>query len=510
MIKTGSKKGLVAMVAVLAAVGLALAGCSGSTPSTKTLTLANSAGMQSFDTTEADDGLLIQYYQPVFDSLLRKDPAGEIVPFLATEYTYNDDFTELTLNLRTDVKFTDGEVFNADAAVANLQHQIEGKGPNAGRVMSIDSVTADGDSTVVIKLKTPDPGLLDSLATGVGMMASPKSLTAADVKTNPVGSGPYTLDTKETVAGDTYVYVANPNYWSKDLQKFSSITIKTMTDMVPRLNALKSGQVQGAPLDIGQYTEAKSVSGLTLQQKMDDWGGIQLIDRTGAVVPALGELKVRQAINYAIDQEGLISAFRTPETAEPTYQLFAEGTPAYVKELDTAYKYDVAKAKQLMSEAGYADGFEVTVPDMSGNFGADLYATVIEQLAEIGIKVNLETGLAFPDMIGKIMGGSYGMLISGGPIGTDWYQASNYYGPGFFNPLHTADDTTTSLLQTIATTTGDEQKKAYQELNTYVVENAWMAPYFRDATLYGNTADITVTTQFANIVPYIWSYSPAS
>lgn len=509
MQKARLTKGLVGLVTIAVAVALSVTGCASPTP-TKTLTIANSAGLQSFDTTEADDGLLIQYYQPVFDALLRKDPTGKIIPFLATEYSYDSALTTLTLKLRTDVTFSDGAKFDADAAVANIEHQLAGKGPNASRVASIASVKASDASTLVITLKAPDPGMLDSLATGVGMMASPASLTAADVKTNPIGSGPYTLDTKATVPGDTYVYVANPKYWAKDLQKFAGITIKTMTDIVPRLNALKSGQVQGAPLDLGQYNEAKAVSGLNLQVKMDDWAGIQLIDRTGKVVPALGNVKVRQAINYALDQKGLIEAFRPNGTGQQTYQLYSPDGAAYVKELDSAYSYDVAKAKALMAEAGFANGFELTVPDMSGNFGKDFYATIIEELAAIGIKVKLETGLAFPDMIKKIMGGSYGMLIAGGPIGTDWYDSFNYWGPGFFNALHTEDATVTKLLGTISTTTGDAQKKAYQELNTYVVQNAWMAPAFRDGTLYANAADITVTVQYANIVPYIYNYSPAN
>ena len=501
-------KGLAGLVSAAIAVALSVSAVPASAAPTKSLTIANSAGMQSWDTTEADTGLLIQYYQPVFDSLIRQKPDGSFAPFLATKFTYNDEMTQLTLKLRTDVKFTDGTKFNATVAKANLDHQLAGHGPNSGRVGAIDSVVAKDSSTLVINLKTQDPGLLDVLSTSVGMMASPTSLKSATLKTKPVGSGPYILDLSKSVAGSTYVYKLNPNYWNKPIQKFKSITIKTMTDMVPRMNALKSGQVQGAPLDIGQLAEAKTVKGLKLQTKMDDFGGIQLIDRDGKVVKALGDLRVRQAINYAMDQKSLIAAFRPNGTGQESNQIFSKSGKAYVASLDKAYSYDLAKAKSLMAAAGYADGFTVTVPDMSGNFGADLYAAVIEMLGAIKIKVNLEKGLAFPDMIGNIMGGKYGMLIAGGPINSDWFQAANFYGPGFFNPLHSSDPKIDAYLNVIASTDGAAQAAAYKALNRYVVSQAWFALFFRDSSLYANTSAIKVQVQYANIVPFIYNYSP--
>ena len=92
--------------------------------------------------------------------IVRPMPDGSIAPFLATEYTYNADMTELTLKLRTDVKFTDGAKFDAEAAKANLEHQLQGKGPNSGRVGSIDSVTASDASTLAFGRITSEFGLM--------------------------------------------------------------------------------------------------------------------------------------------------------------------------------------------------------------------------------------------------------------------------------------------------------------------------------------------------------------
>ena len=316
-------RGRLAALTLAAAVGVALAGCSaGGTDSADaptTLTIANSAELPSFDPAQAADGLLVTDFQPVFDTLLRKVPDGSIEANLATEWLYNDNLTELTLTLRDDVTFTDGSEFTADVAIANIQHQIDAKGVNASAVASIEGLSAPDATALVIDLSLPDPGLIDALAVSVGVMASEKSLTAEDVATNPVGSGPYVLDLDNTVSGDTYTYTANPDYWNPDIVEFDVIVIKTMTDATARLNAVKSGQVQGTPLDLTQVEDAEG-SGLNVQAARDDWLGLMVFDRAGAIVPALGDPQVREAISYAIDRQAIVDAFRA-DHGESTTQL---------------------------------------------------------------------------------------------------------------------------------------------------------------------------------------------
>lgn len=508
------------MFALMLAAVLAVAGCSssssassessggGSAGLSQTLTIANSGELTSFDPANVVDGLLVQYFQPVFDTLMRKDPDGTIVPMLATAWTYNDDLTELTLTLRDDVTFSDGTKFDADAAVANLQHQKDTQGPNSSSIASVDTITATDPTTVVLALSTPDPGLLEVLATTIGIMASPNSLTSADVATNPVGSGPYTLVKDETVAGDTYTYQANPNYWDKDLVKYDTIVIKTMTDATARINAIKSGQVQGAPLDLTQNDEAVA-AGLTVQASRDDWSGLMIYDRAGTIVPALGDQRVRQAIAYAIDSDALIAAFRAGH-AEATDQIFNTESGAYLADLDDAFPYDVDKAKQLMAQAGYGDGFTVTIPDLSSLFGSELFAAVQQQLAAIGITVQLDS-LPIPELVQRSLSGQYAMALTGGGMGTDWNTVNSFFLPSsLFNPLHSTDPTLDGLIETIRTTTGDEQKKAYQELNAFIVDQQWATPFYRDDQIYATTDDVQVDLQFGNIVPYIYNYSPTS
>jgi len=472
------------------------------------LTIANSGELVSFDTAQAADGLLIQYYQPVFDSLLRRAPDGTVEANLATDWTYSEDFTELTLTLRDDVTFTDGSAFTAEVAVANIQHQIDANGVNASAVATIEGLSAPNDTTLVIDLTTPDPGLVDALAVTVGLMASADSLSADDFETNPIGSGPYLLDSDDTVAGDTYTYTANPDYWNPDAVKFDEIVIKTITDATARLNAVKSGQVQGTPLDLTQFDDAES-SGLVVQASRDDWLGLMIFDRDGSIVPAFADDRVRQAISYAIDRQAIVAAFRAGH-GEPTTQVFNEDSAAFVAELDDEFPYDVDTAKALLAEAGYGDGFAITLPDFGEIYGSEIFAVVTEQLAAIGITVELET-LPIPDLVQRTLTGQYAIGLTGGGLGTDWNTINSYFlENSLFNPFHSTDAQLDGYIDAIRTSQGDEQAASYQELNRFIVTEGWATPFFRGDQVYASTDDVEIELQFGNIVPYISNFSPAA
>ena len=137
------------------------------------------------------------YGQAVYDTLLRPTPDGTVGPSLATEWKYNDDKTVLTMTLRSDVNFTDGTEFNADAAAQNLIRFRDGNSPNKSYLAALKDAKAIDATHLEITLNASDPALLVYLTQNAGMQESPKAFTAPDIKTNPVGSGPYILDTGE-------------------------------------------------------------------------------------------------------------------------------------------------------------------------------------------------------------------------------------------------------------------------------------------------------------------------
>jgi peptide/nickel transport system substrate-binding protein len=190
------------------------------------------------------------YGQAVYDTLLKEDPSGELIPSLATEWAYNDDNTVLTLTLRDDVKFTDGTPFNADAAAQNLIRFRDGTSPNKSFLGALGDAKAIDETTVELTLTAPDPALLHYLSQNAGMQASPASFGAADAKTNPIGSGPYILDTDKTVIGTSYEYTKNPDYWDPENVHYDNLSLKVYAD--------STGQRRQA---VGQHQQRRGRSG---------------------------------------------------------------------------------------------------------------------------------------------------------------------------------------------------------------------------------------------------------
>ena len=168
-----------------------------------TLTLGAIIAPTTFDPAGSEWGNRSPFYQAVYDTLLLATPAGTIEPWLATEWAYNDDNTVLTLTLRDDVTFTDGSTLTGDVVVKNLQRFKDGTSPDAGYFAGVSSFEAPDDTTVVITLSAPDPAMLNYLTRDPGLVGAEASLDSADIATNPVGSGPYVLDTAATVTGTT-------------------------------------------------------------------------------------------------------------------------------------------------------------------------------------------------------------------------------------------------------------------------------------------------------------------
>ena len=130
------------------------------------------------------------------------------------------------MTLRNDVTFTDGTKFNADAAAKNLIRFRDGNSPNKSFLANLKDAKAVDDTHLELTLTQADPGLLNYLTQNAGMMESPGAFTKPDIKTNPVGSGPYILDTGATVVGNTYTFNKNPNYWDKSSQHYEKLVLK--------------------------------------------------------------------------------------------------------------------------------------------------------------------------------------------------------------------------------------------------------------------------------------------
>ncbi|SKA94459.1 peptide/nickel transport system substrate-binding protein [Agreia bicolorata] len=508
------KRSILGLGALVVAASLMLAGCSAGSPASTdsatstggTLTLGSAFDATSWDTADAEFGNRLQYMQPVYDSLLHIDSKLEITPWLASAFSYNEDNTRLTLTLRDDVTFTDGTAFDADAVKANLEHFAKGTGQNSITLALLSSVEVTSPTEVVLVLSAPDPALLRNLALVSGMMASPAQLDTGSLKTTPVGSGPYVLDAAATVTGSQYTYKRNADYWNAEAFPYDSIVIKPLSDLTARLNALKAGEIDAASADAKSMAEAQA-SGLTVGKMLGDWQGLFIVDRAGAKVPALADERVRQALNYAIDGDAILKSIRLGE-GESTTQIFNPSSQAYDASLDDAYPYDPKKAKELLAEAGYADGFDLVIPDVAGF--SDLTTITVQSLKDIGIRVTTEP-VSADQSISKLISGEYPVFIFSWGSSNAWQDTIKLLTPTApWNMLKDQDPELDTLISAAQTATGDDADAAFQKLSAYVVDQAWFAPWYVQNNIYLSSAKTTVTMQPQNVVPYIWNYAPAS
>jgi peptide/nickel transport system substrate-binding protein len=499
------------VMAVLTAAALALTACggggagnAGGGAAATTLTLASVQDLKTFDPTDAHIGHRMPLYQAVYDTLIRRAPDGKLEPMLATEWTYNADQTVLTLKLRTDVTFSDGSKFDAAAAKANLDHFKEANGQDAYMAASLKSVDVVDPSTIAITLNAADPAFSYYLTQPLGLQASPKSIGSEGIKTVPEGSGPYVYDAKSSVKGSQYVFTKREGYWDKDLQKFDKVTIKYLVDLTARTNALVSGQVDGALLDPKTGKQAAG-SGMVPHTSQVDWQGILLYDRDGKISPALANVKVRQAMNYAFDRKTILEQQYLGE-GTVTNQVFGPESGAYVEDLDNTYSYDPAKAKALLAEAGYPDGFTLKVPTVAG-FDA-INAVFKQQLADVGITFTAES---VPDanFIADMAGGKFAAATFQLYQGEPWVAINQMMSStALYNPFKNEDPELTALIKAVQNG-GDKSAEEAKKVNEYITKNAWFVPMFRLNQMYYSNKKIDVQPQLQQAVPSLYNYAPA-
>lgn len=506
---------VVLAVSAAFATGATLTACGGTNTaeggspgggSSDTLTIAAQLANNSFDRAEIQIGNNIQYWMPVYDTLLVQAPDGTIEPNMATDWSYNDDATVLTLTLRDDIEFTDGEPFDAAAVQANLEYLRDSAGQNSYMAASIERFEIVSDTEIELHLSEPDPGLVDYLGVVGGAMASPASLGSGDPATTAVGSGPYVL--ASATPGSEYVYERNEEYWNPDDFPYDEIVIKPISDPTARLNALKSGQADVGLVQPTNVAEVESPgSGLTVERHSLNWHGLIIGDRGGEMVEPLGDVRVRQAINHAFDKQAILDNLTRGE-GEVTSQTFNVDSPAYIGELDTAYEFDLDRAEELMAEAGYEDGFSVTMPDFATQ--PQIAPIIDQQLSEIGIDITFEK-VAADATVSALLSGEFPMywfsLGSQGP----WQDLRKFaYAESPWNTGHSDDAAMNELLEKAQYATGDEQVAAFQEINEYIVDQAWMAPWYRPDQLLAVSEDVDATPQTGNAVPWIRNFAPAS
>ncbi|CCH29630.1 ABC transporter substrate-binding protein [Actinosynnema sp. NPDC047251] len=488
-----------ALVALVAAAATALAGCTSSGTGG-----GNAAGnaavdelkagvfldVTSWDPAIADIGFDGPYLSAVYDPLVALDKDGKPVPALASSWEWSADRLTLTAKLRTGVTFEDGQKFDAAAAVANIKHLKAGVRSSQAYLNVADAAAKDPE-TLEITLSKRDDALLYQMGLGRSWMASPAALEANALANGPVGSGPYKYDKANSAPQSQYVFTKKTDHWDTATYPFTSVKLFPITDQTASFNAMLSGQLNLQFANAANLAKAKE-NGWNIASKAASWVGVQFADRTGSQVKALGDQKVRQAISYAFDSAGILKAVGN-DSGTVTNQVFSVDAQVYDKSMNDKYKTDMAKAKQLLKDAGYADGFTVKMP-MSPIFAA-WQPAANQTFGELGIKVEWQD-MAMPDY--QKNAPTYPMFLAvialaGNDMATltDQVTTAQWYNP---NPAVDVFPEIKALVDQVEKAEpGQPQVDLLKQLNGKLVDQAWWAPWYQANNTYFSVKGITVT-----------------
>ncbi|WEV78075.1 ABC transporter substrate-binding protein [Janibacter cremeus] len=504
-----------APLAAAAAVALVLSACAeserdgsggGGGEGGSTFTFGAAGAPEVFDPFYATDGETFRITRQIFEGLVEVKPgSAELGPGLATEWEPSEDGKDWTFTLREGVQFSDGEPLNAEAVCANFermanQNEAAQSGPaeywaystgGFGKDSLYDGCKVEDEQTVVISVKRATSKFPALLSLSSFAMQSPKALeegNANNVKTqgqgfvypenskNPVGSGPYLFEEYDE-ANKTVTIVRNDDYWGEKA-KTEKIVFKIIPDESTRRQELEAGSIDG--YDLPNPVDWKGLEEAGNKVEIRDPFNILYMGLNPESNPKLKDVKVRQAINYAIDRESLVSS-QLPEGASAASQFMPEAVKGYNKDLEP-YPHDVDKAKQLLKEAGaenltlqFAYPSQVSRPYMPNP--QKIHEAIANNLEAAGITVKATTKPWNGGYLDNVDAGQYDAWLLGWT--GDYDSADNFVGTFFGNA--SANDFGTveagygeQLAKELAEADGtvDEEERAtkYEELNKKIAE----------------------------------------
>ena len=338
---------------------------------------------------------------PLFDTLVDFEPATLAAkPGLATSWTFLDPKT-LVLELREGVRFHDGEPFDAAAVKANLDRaRTDPRSSVKGDLQSLESVEVLAPNKVALHLSRPDTALPLILADRAGMMCSPEAVAEKGRQHDrePVGTGPFKF--QKWNDNDVVVLTRNDAYWQPDRPHLDGITFRIITDLNTGLRSVIAGENNFAyRLNPQQQVVASRMKGKVIVSSTPTIADYHLVFNYGRA--PLNDLRVRQAINYAIDRDAFNKAALLG-LGVPAQTMLPPGYWAHDPSVDGFYKHDPDKARSLLREAGHPGGIEIQFYGYSDQASQQRHEIIMEQLRQAGITARLTTASS-ADMYQRFM-----------------------------------------------------------------------------------------------------------
>ncbi|MCU1490521.1 MAG: hypothetical protein JWM85_1926 [Acidimicrobiaceae bacterium] len=438
-----------------------------------TLTIAVTSTPVSINPALNGVGDPLELYNIVaYDPLIYQLPNGSYSPGLAVKWAFvgtgNKTFT---MQLRPNVKFSDGSALTAQGVKDYFTYYAK-VSPDANRLTGA-TIQVTGPLSLTFHLPAADPefAYLMTQDLGTGDVISPKGVASpSGLATKTAGAGQYVLDPAATVTNQTYTFVRNPTYWNPSAIHFKKIVIKVLANETAELDALRTGQIDymfGSPQD----TAAAKSAGLVVTKFPYLFAHVEIMDLDGQTVKALGNEKVRQALDYAINRKalvkGLLNGFGTVSE-----QLLLPGADGYSPSVDSTYTYDVAKAKRLLAEAGYPNGFSFKMIAYDLHPGETTIAQVLAaEWAQIGVTAQITVPPSITAYVADMSSKKYSAEVfefGGQPM----YLVSQQLltTGGFYNPFNVTDPTWTKLMNQGATASASAAPAIWKKLNRYVTD----------------------------------------
>ncbi|MGZ5866344.1 MAG: ABC transporter substrate-binding protein [Xanthobacteraceae bacterium] len=323
----------------------------------------------------------------VFDALIDFEPMTlELKPGLAKAWKFTDPKT-LVLDLVEGVTFHDGTPFNAEAVKFNLdRYKTDQRSNVKADLGALENVEVNGPNQVTLHLSKPNAGLPVILTNRVGCMVSPKSIQekGPNVDRAPVGTGPFKF--VSWTDNDLIKVVRNDNYWKKGLPYLDGVDFRIVNELN---TAVRTAIIGEADLVLNMQATQKTVADRSPNVKVSVGPSLTFY---GAFLnysrPPLDDLRIRQALNYAIDRDE-INKVIAMGLGQPSSAILPKEHWAQDSSTANYYKHDIAKAKALLAEAGHPDGLEIEAFGWSDQTAMQRQELLMSQLAKAGIRIKL-------------------------------------------------------------------------------------------------------------------------
>lgn len=409
----------------------------------------------------------------LYDSLVYLDRSGEIQPALAESWEISEDGTEYTFYLREGITFHNGEAFDADDVIATWEIGSE-VGEWTDKYNLVEAEKID-DYTVKLTTEAPNPELMVTLHDFWSIIPD-EYLAEVGVdgfQENPVGTGPFRF--VEWVKGDHITYTANPDYWMEGYPLVETLVFRPIPESSTRVAAIQADEVD----IVGRLSseEAQSLLGadgvVVVKYPVTRVYYIAFNNLTTGVDQPTMDPLVRQAMNYAVDVDAIVDAL-FDGFATPAAGFVASGELGYG--VVEPFGYDPDKARELLAEAGYADGFTMDMACPAGayiNF-EEVCEAVAGYLGDVGININLdimesgqfwelEANKELPPLFGDSWSTLSGEALRRltGALGGNEAAYSSWSDP----------EIDTLLADIGSNVNRDERKVLYEELQVYMQEN---------------------------------------